>query len=552
LDLPGDPTPGSPVGVRGIARRLGGVGEDAADAQRAVQSLAGDQAVLSWVGLAGDVFRGAIDDFPDQLGKLADSYHQASSALTAWASDLDGAQSQADRALVRGRAARERVDSLTGQLSAARGSSSSASSTYDRLSAPPSGPSAPPPDPDQVRAALRNQQAASSRVSGLESQAGDATAELELAKRLAREAAELRDGAAERAKSRIHDAAQAGIKPNSFWEDFSSAVGKVWKVLVVIAKITVAVLGVVVLIIGGPLAWVVFAAALILLADALMKYADGEGSLWDVGFALLGCIPGTKGLTTLGELSVAFRAGGMLGAGAHILGAGREAIVSMATSVRALGSGARMFMRRFAVQEAGAVTLGRAGDEVADALAVVDDVADASPFLNGDPRLGPAHVPTDGPQAPMLEGYDRLAGHTPEQFIDEFWDPAANSWRWPPDGGLAGDDAIMSMQPGEIMDRFGHPLGSYLSPDGASFAERALPPQSLNTVHEGGIEVDAYHRYEVVKAFDAKVGYVAPSFGQPGGGLQIMLDKDLLGAAEDVHVQWLLDNGYLRLIAAAP
>ncbi|WP_258037363.1 DUF6531 domain-containing protein, partial [Streptomyces sp. SM14] len=64
-----------------------------------------------------------------------------------------------------------------------------------------------------------------------------------------------------------------------------------------------AVLGVVVMIIGGPLAWVVLAAALIVLADTLIDYANGNASLWDVGFAMLDCIPGFKGLTSLAGLA---------------------------------------------------------------------------------------------------------------------------------------------------------------------------------------------------------------------------------------------------------
>jgi hypothetical protein len=196
-----------------------------------------------------------------------------------------------------------------------------------------------------VRSALRNQQAAQSQVSGLSSQVGDAQAELDLAKKLARDAAQVRDGAAHPAKSRIDDAADAGIHNDSFWHHLGDAVSKVWHVVVTIAKVVVVVLGVVALIIGGPIAWVVFAAALVLLADAPMKYANGEGSLWDVGFALLGCIRGTKGLTTLGELSEAFRAGGMLGAGAHVLGAGRTALADMAATVRGLGAGIRTVVR---------------------------------------------------------------------------------------------------------------------------------------------------------------------------------------------------------------
>jgi hypothetical protein len=80
---------------------------------------------------------------------------------------------------------------------------------------------------------------------------------------------------------------------------------------------------------------VVFAAALVLLADAIMKYMNGEGSLWDVAWAALGAIPGTKGLTTLAALRNAFRTGGALVATAHVLSAGRTALTQMAGSVRA-------------------------------------------------------------------------------------------------------------------------------------------------------------------------------------------------------------------------
>jgi A nuclease of the HNH/ENDO VII superfamily with conserved WHH len=332
LDLGEDPTPGSPDRVRLMARQTGDVGDDAADCERGIRSLAGDQAVLSWVGLAGDVFRGAIDEFPGQLHKLADSYHQAESALASWAGDLEGVQSQADRALVKGRAAKATLDSLQGQLGSARGSLTSASSAYVRVTSPSS--SAPGPDPDQVRSALRTQQAAQSRVSGLESAAGDAQGELDLAKRLARDAKDVRDDAVDRAASRIDDAADAGIPPNSFWADFTSAVAKVWHVVVIVAKITVAVLGVVALIIGGPIAWVVFAAALVILADTLLKVSQGKATWGDVAWAAVGCIPGTKGLTSVKALKEAKAALGLRGMATNIGRTGLSRLQNMARLVR--------------------------------------------------------------------------------------------------------------------------------------------------------------------------------------------------------------------------
>ncbi|WP_243745366.1 DUF6531 domain-containing protein, partial [Streptomyces hainanensis] len=77
--------------------------------------------------------------------------------------------------------------------------------------------------------------------------------------------------------------------------------------------VVVAVLGVIALIIGGPLALIVLAAAVVVLADTLVKYANGEGSLLDVAFAALDCIPGMRGLTTLGGLARGIRSLGSTG-----------------------------------------------------------------------------------------------------------------------------------------------------------------------------------------------------------------------------------------------
>ena len=47
VDLSSDPTPGDPVLVQGLARRVQLVADDAGQAQRAVLGLAGDGAVTS-------------------------------------------------------------------------------------------------------------------------------------------------------------------------------------------------------------------------------------------------------------------------------------------------------------------------------------------------------------------------------------------------------------------------------------------------------------------------------------------------------------------------
>ncbi|MFD8811807.1 RHS repeat-associated core domain-containing protein, partial [Streptomyces sp. NPDC059627] len=71
-----------------------------------------------------------------------------------------------------------------------------------------------------------------------------------------------------------------------------------------VCKVVVAVVGIIAMIIGGPiLGAIVLVAALVVLADTLYKYSQGQASLWDVAFAALDCIPGGKGITSLGKLA---------------------------------------------------------------------------------------------------------------------------------------------------------------------------------------------------------------------------------------------------------
>ena len=86
--------------------------------------------------------------------------------------------------------------------------------------------------------------------------------------------------------------------------------GDAWDVLCEVAKWVALVAGVIALIIGGPLAWVAFGAGVILLVKAISDYAQGKGSLLELAFAMLGVIPGVKGLTSLAELSALYKAGG--------------------------------------------------------------------------------------------------------------------------------------------------------------------------------------------------------------------------------------------------
>ena len=103
---------------------------------------------------------------------------------------------------------------------------------------------------------------------------------------------------------------------------------------------------------------------------------------------------------------------------------------------------------------------------------------------------------------------------------------------------------VAPLQPGELVDRFGSEFGGFLAPEGTPYAERALPPMSLD-VFDVNYTCN-YHEYRVTKRFAAEEGPIAPGFGQPGHGVQIQLVGALVpGAPSRLNVMWLLANGYL-------
>jgi hypothetical protein len=349
LDLDGDPTPGSPMDIRDLATRFLGLAADASSAAGRFRQAAGDEAVASWVGLSGDAYRAEIGGFPGDLDKLSTSYGMAGRALNVFASQLDGAQAQADSALARGREARAHLTSAQAGLTnatTAEASSTQALATarHPRTVAAPvpagAGATAPAPDPAAVTAAVRNHTAAATRMTQAQAAVTSAQADVAAARRLALAAGGLRQDAEASAAHEIHAASHAGIHNKKWWQKLGSALAAGWHVLVDVAKVVVLVLGIVALIIGGPLAWVVFAAALIVLADTLAKYAQGKASLWDVALAALACIPMTKGLTSLGEISTALREGeGLLGVGRLVATGARGQLADMISGVRGLGRG---------------------------------------------------------------------------------------------------------------------------------------------------------------------------------------------------------------------
>lgn len=104
---------------------------------------------------------------------------------------------------------------------------------------------------------------------------------------------------------------------------------------------------------------------------------------------------------------------------------------------------------------------------------------------------------------------------------------------WPASGGFLGDTVETTLKPGAVVDRYGGPGGSYVSPKGTPFGNRGLPAYYENA--------KPYYQYEVVQPVTVRGGTVAlaPAFGGGGGGVQYQFGTS---------VQDLIDSGVLKQV----
>ncbi|MFC9848367.1 DUF6531 domain-containing protein [Streptomyces sp. NPDC060223] len=331
LDLDRDPTPGDPERVRQLSKNLQDFADDVGDALRLIKGMAGEEAVLEWAGKSAKAFQDQFSGVPKQLRKLKTSYDMAGGALAAYWPKLERAQALADRALANGRAAQADLSSAKSRLSSADSWVTRAGKEADKYKDDPTGSkSTEKPDEATVRAATRDAQHAKSAQTSAQSDVSSAQNALDAAKKMAEDARTMREDAAREAKTKIDEASDAGIRNRKWWEEVGDWFSDNWDTIVTVCKVVVAVVGIIAMIIGGPiLGAIVLIAALVVLADTLNKYAKGQASLWDVAFAALDCIPGMKGLTTLGGLAKGVK------------GLGKVGLKGMAMGAKGLGKSAR-------------------------------------------------------------------------------------------------------------------------------------------------------------------------------------------------------------------
>ncbi|MGH4032978.1 DUF6531 domain-containing protein [Actinomycetota bacterium Odt1-20B] len=306
LDLDKDPTPGDPQRVRQLAKNLHDFADDVSDVLRDIKGMAGEDAILSWAGKTAESFTAEFEDAPGKLKKLKKSYEMAGDALADYWPKLERAQALADKALAKGREAQGDLTDAKSKLSSADSWVDRAGKEADKYKDKDGGGKGdvPKPDEDKVKAATRNAHAAEKAQSDAKTDVSNAQSALDAAKKMAEDARKMREDAAGVAKKKVDDASDAGIHNRKWWEEVGDWVSDNWDTIVAVCKVVVAVVGVIAMIIGGPiLAAIVVVAALVVLADTLNKYAKGQASLLDVAFAALDCIPGGKGITSVGKLA---------------------------------------------------------------------------------------------------------------------------------------------------------------------------------------------------------------------------------------------------------
>ncbi len=170
-----------------------------------------------------------------------------------------------------------------------------------------------------------------------------------------------------------------------------------------------------------------------------------------------------------------------------------------------------------------------------------------------DARLGPKRLPNSGPLRMVLKGYNRFDGMTAKAYLAKYYDDAGKTWRYPPQGGyqITPEGSPVKMQltlfAGQRIDRFGSEFGGYLSPEGTPYSARGIPPQSLdNTTTPAACN---YSRYKVLKDVPVYSGPIAPALGQPGFGLQYVLDATIFpGNPQGFNVGYLVTNGFLERV----
>jgi hypothetical protein len=119
-------------------------------------------------------------------------------------------------------------------------------------------------------------------------------------------------------------------------------------------------------------------------------------------------------------------------------------------------------------------------------------------YVCGDSRLGPRLLPKGIVLGDLVDDYHRFGGLCPGEFLAKWYDSSAGSWIYPPQAGFqltSGGTTIegaVTLPVDFLLDRFGSEYGTYTSPQGAPYKQRALPPSNLDTPQSTPVYVDLF------------------------------------------------------------
>jgi hypothetical protein len=181
-------------------------------------------------------------------------------------------------------------------------------------------------------------QTVQAHIASAQHSVADAQSRLSAAAQLVHEAKARRDGAEKAAVRAIGAAADHAVKPASMWDAVTSSAA--WQAIVEVATVVLTIVSIVAIFVGGPLVWaVIIAATVLLLADALMKAAQGQDVTMTVVLLLVGLVPGGRALTSVAKIADVFRSGSTVArglglVGVHLLSVSKVAIASTARSLQ--------------------------------------------------------------------------------------------------------------------------------------------------------------------------------------------------------------------------
>lgn len=174
-------------------------------------------------------------------------------------------------------------------------------------------------------------------------------------------------------------------------------------------------------------------------------------------------------------------------------------------------------------------------DEAKETLEVVEDI-NARVISDADRTKldGWAYPPSEEKYLKYKEVYDN----------PRYYDQESGNINWPANNGFEGEPVSMKLDHGILIDRYGSPAGTFVSPAGIPYEQRALALHS---------DEAPYHKYEILIPFDVEAGKIAPWFDRIGGGTQYYTGNTQIldfesGEMIDATVENLEKLGYIREI----